>query len=90
MNFVGEMIIVDHNSDDNTSDILSELQKEYPSLIVDQLKNIEHVQSKVMTDLVNIAANELRADWVFSLNWIEHELVDMEHEKDIFLLNCVS
>ena len=26
-------------------------------------------------------------DDVISLNWIEHELVDMEHERDVFLLN---
>ena len=115
MTFVDGMIIVDHNSDDNTGAILAELQNEYPSLIVDQLKTIEHVQSEVMTNLVKIAANELGADWVLpldideylipkdgadcrsilssitddviSLNWIEHELVDTEHDRDVFLLN---
>lgn len=91
------------------------MQKEYPSLIVDQLKTIEHIQSEVMTNLVQIAANELGADWVLpldideylipkdgddcrsilsritddviSLNWIEHELVDTENDRDVFLLN---
>ncbi|KHM52484.1 hypothetical protein NZ47_04625 [Anaerovibrio lipolyticus] len=115
MTFADGIIIVDHNSDDDTGKILAELQKEYPSLIVDQLKTIEHVQSEVMTNLVKIAANELGAGWVLpldideyliprdgadcrsllnnitddviSLNWIEHELVDMEHERDVFLLN---
>ncbi len=115
MTFVDGMIIVDHNSDDNTAKILAELQQEYPSLIVDQLKTIEHIQSEVMTNLVKIAANELGADWVLpldidefliphngvdcrsilnkikddviSLDWVEHELVDTEHDRDVFLLN---
>lgn len=115
MTFVDGIIVVEHNSDDDTGKILAELQKEYPSLIVDQLKTIEHVQSEVMTNLVKIAANELGADWVLpldideylipkdgadcrsllsritddviSLNWIEHELVDTENNRDVFLLN---
>lgn len=115
MTFVDGMIIVDHNSDDDTGIILDKLKEEYPSLIVDQLQNIEHAQSEVMTNLVKIAVNELGADWVLpldideflipkdgadcrsllskisdnviSLNWVEHELVDMEHDRDVFLLN---
>lgn len=117
MTFVDGMVIVDHNSDDDTGRILAELQKEYPALIVDQLKTTEYVQWEVMTNLVKIAANELEADWVLpldideyliprdgadcrslleniaddidiiSLNWIDHELVDMDHDRDIFLLS---
>lgn len=115
MTFVDGIIVVDHNSDDDTGKILYELQKEYPSLIVDKITTIEHIQSEVMTNLVKIAANELGADWVLpldideylipkdgadcrsilsritddviSLNWIEHELVDTENDRDVFLLN---
>ena len=115
MTFVDGMIIVDHNSDDDTGKILGELQSEYPSLIVDQFSSIEYIQAEVMTNLVKVAANELDADWilpfdidefliprdgadcrsiigeitedVISLNWMEHELVDTEHDRDVFLLN---
>lgn len=68
MTFVDGIIIVDHNSDDDTGKILTELQKEYPSLIVDQLKTIEHIQSEVMTNLVKIAAHELGADLILPLD----------------------
>ena len=116
MTFVDGMIIVDHNSDDDTGKILTKLQKDYPLLLVDQLKTIEHVQSEVMTNLVKIAANELNADWILpfdideflipkvigddcrdiinkitddvvSLDWVDHELVDTEHDMDKFLLS---
>ena len=117
MTFVDGMIIVDHNSDDDTSKILTELQKEYPSLIIDQLKTIEieHIQSDVMTNLVKIAAHELGADLILpldideflipkhdidcrsvlgkivddvvALEWVDHELVNPEQDRDKFLLN---
>ena len=68
MTFVDGMIILDHNSDDNTGKILDKLKEEYPSLIIDKLDAIEHVQYEVMTNLVKIAANELQADWILPLD----------------------
>ena len=115
MTFVDGMIIVDHNSDDDTGKILTELQKEYSSLFVDQLKTIEYIQSEVMTNLVKIAAHELGADLILpldideflipkhdidcrsvlgkivddvvALEWVDHELVNPEQDRDKFLLN---
>lgn len=115
MTFVDGMVIVDHNSDDDTGKMLAALQEEYPSLIVEQLNSIEYTQSDVMTKLVNRAATEMGADWilpidideylipnndtdcrsmlgrisdeVISLNWIDHELADTEHDRDVFLLS---
>lgn len=68
MTFVDGMIILDHNSDDNTGKILDKLKEEYPSLIIDKLDAIEHVQYEVMTNLVKIAANELQAGWILPLD----------------------
>lgn len=74
MTFVDGMIILDHNSDDDTGFILAELQKEYPQLIVDKLETVEYVQSEMMTALVKIAANEMDADWILPFDIDEYLL----------------
>ena len=81
MTFVDGIIIVDHNSDDDTGKILTELQKEYPSLLVNQLNPIEHIQSEVMINLVKIAANELEADLILPLD-IDEFLIQKDTGTD--------
>lgn len=115
MTFVDGMIIVDHNSEDDTGGILNELKKEYPSLVVENLDIVEYAQYAIMTSLMHKAANEMGADWILpldideylittngadcrslirdikknvvSVDWIDHELVDTEHDRDKFLLS---
>lgn len=68
MTFADGMIIVDHNSDDDTGNILNELQKEYPSLIIEKSYTVEHIQNEIMTNLVKFAAIELQADWILPMD----------------------
>lgn len=117
MTFVDGMIIVDHNSEDDTGKILNELKREYSSLVVEYLDTVEYAQYIVMTSLMDKAANEMGADWILpldvdeylipkygvdcrslireikdnvvSVDWIDHELVDTEYDRDKFLLNSL-
>ena len=82
MTFADGMIIVDHNSDDDTGNILNELQKEYPSLIIEKLYTIEHIQNEIMTNLVKIAASELGADWILPMDADEF-LIPKDKDIDI-------
>lgn len=115
MTFVDGMIIVDHNSEDDTGKILNELKREYSSLVVEYLDTVEYAQYIVMTSLMDKAANEMGADWILpldideylipkngvdcrslirgikdnvvSVDWVDHELIDTEHDRDKFLLS---
>jgi len=61
---IDSFVIMDNNSDDNTRDILKELQKEYELTIISEKG--DYKQSKFMTKLAKIAKQKYKPDWIIN------------------------
>ncbi len=68
LGFCGHLLLIDHGSTDDTPRILEELQKE--GLAVRVLRDDRYglLQTEHMARLLKIAAHELKADWIFTLD----------------------
>lgn len=68
LRFVDHMIILDHDSIDQTGDILFKLQQEGLPLIVQHYYAVEYSQAELTTDLMWQAFDQLSADLVLPLD----------------------
>lgn len=113
--FADYIIIADHNSDDGTWEILEKLREEFAFLITDRVFQLGYIQAEVMTFLMNMAAADLKVDWILPmdadefllsqgadtvrgalkncqgnavlLTWVDHEVVEQQYDRKVFLLN---
>lgn len=60
---VDRLVVSDNNSTDGTRDLLSDLSKELPMLVLDD-PEVGYFQSRKMTDLARVAKNSYDADWI--------------------------
>ena len=79
--FADCIIVADHNSNDGTWDILEKLKAEYPFLVTTKVEQMGYIQSEVMTSLMELVANEFRADWILPMD--ADEFLLSEVNKDI-------
>lgn len=63
-----QIVIVDHASDDGTTEILRILSKSNPKIRVVNHKNPNFQQSKIITQIVNQLANENTVDYIVPLD----------------------
>lgn len=68
MTFADELILIDHDSIDRTSEILYSLSDEYNNLFVKKYTEFEYSQSECMTALMKEAFCEYNADIVVPLD----------------------
>lgn len=86
-----KIVIVDHNSADNTKIILNKLQDEFKNIEILDEKSIWHVQSKVSTQILNEYGKD--ADWFVFLDAdeflvLEKKLEDIVFDKNKLLMGC--
>ena len=86
-----KIIVVDHNSRDNTKQIVNLLQKEFENLEIFEEKNIWHIQADVATKILNQYGVE--ADWFVFLDAdeflvLEKNLEDIVFDKSKLLMGC--
>ena len=65
--FADDILVIDHDSIDSTSEILYKLREEGLPLHIEKKINIEHIQSECMTNLMHKAVKDYDADIVVPL-----------------------
>lgn len=82
MTFADELILIDHDSIDRTSEILYSLSDEYNNLFVKKYTEFEYSQSECMTALMKEAFCEHNADIVVPLDADEF-LLPQKNDDDL-------
>lgn len=68
LTFCDEILVVNHNSDDSTGEILEKLQHEGLPIHVEIFLDPRHLQSEIMTNLMYIAMEQYDADVIIPLD----------------------